>query len=217
MRSEDPEAQATAHQLVHCVLDADQDGLTETLETVAAHPADELRTYVREIVAELINVATTAVRESAGPLRDRAAFAIDLRDDENDQVTIDDLEPPVRATIRAMLADLNDSPDDAAFQLDLAVRGVGESAGLETGLDTVRRALTMTVGLLNWSEQTEPLEGIMSTEPTADEIDLLEQQLAVTDEDTEDAEGTVDEIGEADPADVQEQRRAVPDDEDETR
>ncbi len=149
MRSEDPEAQATAHQLVHCVLEADPVGLTETLETVAAHPDGELRPYVREIVAELINVATTAVRHSVGPLRDRAAFAIDLRDDDNDRVGIDDLEPPVRATIRAMLAELNGSPDDASFQLDLAVRGVDH----RTGLDTVRRALTMTIGLLHWSEQ----------------------------------------------------------------
>ena len=206
MHSEDPEAQATAHQLVHCVLEADPDGLTETLETVAAHPADDVRPYVREIVAELINVATTAVRDSAGPLRDRAAFAIDLRDDENDRVGIDDLEPPVRATIRAMLADLNGSPDDAAFQLDLAVRGVDR----RTGLDTVRRALTMTVGLLHWTEQPELLEGVMDLEPTADEADVLEQRFAVT-EDEDGGLGAIDETAEADPADVRDQQRAVPD------
>lgn len=205
MHSEDPEAQATAHQLVHCVLEADPDGLTETLETVAAHPADDVRPYIREIVAELINVATTAVRDSAGPLRDRAAFAIDLRDDENDRVGIDDLEPPVRATIRAMLADLNGSPDDAAFQLDLAVRGVDR----RTGLDTVRRALTMTVGLLHWTEQPELLEGAMDLEPTADEADVLEQRFAVT-EDEDGGSPAIDETTEADPADVRDQRLAVP-------
>ncbi|MGB3441040.1 MAG: hypothetical protein WBA97_20000 [Actinophytocola sp.] len=216
MRSDDPEAQATAHQLVHCVLDADQTGLTETLETVAAHQADELRAYVREIVAELINVATSAVRDSAGPLRDRAAFAIDLRDDDNDQVGIDDLDPPVRATIRAMLADLNNCQEDASFQLDLAVREVGTSTGIETGLDTVRRALTMTIGLLHWSEQSEPLEGIVDPEPTADEVDLLEQQLAVTAEDEDDAvTAQADDTLEADPEDVREQQRAVPDNDDE--
>lgn len=208
MRSDDPEAQATAHQLVHCVLDADQVGLTETLETVAAHPADDLRPYVREIVAELINVATSAVRVSAGPLRDRAAFAIDLRDDGNDHVGIDDLEPPVRATIRAMLADLNDSPEDAAFQLDLAVQGVGRSTGIETGLDTVRRALTMTIGLLHWSEQTEPLEGVMDLEPTADDADLFERELGLLDD--EDIDGPLTESTEANPADVQEQHRTLP-------
>ncbi len=207
MRSEDLEAQATAHQLVHCVLEADPVGLTETLETVAAHPAGELRPYVREVVAELINVATTAVRDSAGPLRDRAAFAIDLRDDDNVRVGIDDLEPPVRATIRAMLAELNGSPDDASFQLDLAVRGVDRLSGL----DTVRRALTMTIGLLHWSEQPERLEAAM-VEPTADEADLLEQQLAVTDEEP-DLE-PMGETTEADPADVQEQQRIVPDEDD---
>ena len=216
MRSEDPEAQATAHQLVHCVLDADQTGLTETLESVAEHPADELHTYIRDIVAELINVATTAVRDCAGPMRDRAAFAIDLRDDDNDRVGIDDLDPPVRATVRAMLADLNDSPEDASFQLELAVRGVGASTGLETGLDTVRRVLTMTIGLLHWSEQSEPLEAVMDPEPTANEADLLEQRLTVTDEDGDTPE-PIGETNEADPTDVREQQRPVPENEDDER
>lgn len=208
MRSDDPEAQATAHQLVHCVIEADSDGLTETLETVVDHPADELRPYVREVVAELINVATAAVRNNAGPFPQQAAFAVDLRDDENDRVGIDELDPPVRATIRAMLAELNGSPDDASFQLDLAVRGVDR----RTGLDTVRRALTMTIGLLHWSERSEGLEEVMNPEPAADEADLMEQQLDLLPEETDD----LDAVGttEADPADVQEQHREVPEDED---
>jgi hypothetical protein len=207
MRSEDHEAQATAHQLVHCVLEADSDGLTETLETVVDQPTDELRPYVREVVAELINVATAAVRHSTGRIHD-AAFAVDLRDDANDRVGIDELDPPVRATIRAMLAELNGSPDDASFQLDLAVRGVDR----RTGLDTVRRALTMTIGLLHWSEQSEVLEEVM--DPTANEADMLEQQLEVL-PDEDDRAVTVDETVEADPADVLEQRRAVPPEDDE--
>jgi hypothetical protein len=211
MRSEDPEAQATAHQLVHCVLDADSDGLTETLETVV-DPVHELRPYVREVVAELINVATSAVRASvsrAGPLPGNAAYAVDLRDDADDRVGIDELEPPVRATIRAMLAELNGSPDDASFQLDLAVRGVDR----RTGLDTVRRALTMTIGLLHWSKQ-----GTM--DPTTNEADLVEQRLDAVpdpeyfDTDADHDPGLVDDIAEADPADVQEQQRAVPEDDD---
>ena len=209
MRSDDPEAQATAHQLVHCVLEADSDGLTETLETVVDHPTDELRPYVREVVAELINVATAAVRTNAGPFPQQAAFAVDLRDDDNDRVGIDELDPPVRATIRAMLAELNGSPDDASFQLDLAMRGVDR----RTGLDTVRRALTMTVGLLHWSERSEGLEGVMNPEPAADEADLLEQQLDVLPDDDYDLDAEADTM-EADPADVREQQRAVPEDED---
>lgn len=210
MRTDDPEAQATAHQLVHCVLEADPVGLTQTLESVACQPEDGLRPYVREIVAELINVATAAVRDTAGPLRERAAFAIDLRDDDNDRVVIDDLEPPVRATIRALLAELNGSPDDASFQLDLAMRGVDQ----RSGLDTVRRVLTMTIGLLHWSEQPERLEAAM-VEPAADDADRLEQELAVLDEEPEPE--PMSETTEADPADVQEQRRAVPDNEDDDR
>jgi hypothetical protein len=210
MRNEDPEAQATAHQLVHCVLEADSDGLTETLETVVDHPADELRPYVREVVAELINVATAAVRHTTGPLQGKAAFAVDLRDDANDQVAIDELEPPVRATIRAMLAELNGSPDDASFQLDLAVRGVDR----RTGLDTVRRALTMTIGLLHWSEQSDLPEGFMDPELTANEADLLEQRAGIEDEELYDL-GPVETVTEANPADVHEQHLAVPEDDDE--
>jgi hypothetical protein len=212
MRSEDHEAQATAHQLVHCVLEADSDGLTETLDTVVDHPVSELRTYVREVVAELINVATAAVRNSAGQFFGSAAFAVDLRDDANDRVGIDELDPPVRATIRAMLADLNDAPDDASFQLDLAVRGVDR----RTGLDTVRRALTMTIGLLHWSEQSEErLEAAMDPELTANDADLLEQQLsAVQDEDFEDPE-LRDDVIEADPADVRDQHTPIPTEDDE--
>ena len=213
MRSEDHQAQVTAHQLVHCVLEADSDGLTETLETVVDQPADELRPYVREVVAELINVATTAVRGSTGQLFHNAAFAVDLRDDANDRVGIDELDPPVRATIRAMLAELNGSPDDASFQLDLAVRGIDR----RTGLDTVRRALTMTIGLLHWSEQPERLEAVMDPELSANEADLLEQQLDVLPEEDDDYR-PIDDTVEADPADVQEQQRPVPaEDDDEER
>lgn len=228
MWTQDPEAQATAHQLVHCVLEADPDGLTETLDTVVDQPADELRPYVREVVAELINVATAAIRGYAAPAG-KVAFAVDLRDDEDERVAIDELTPPVRATIRAMLAELNGSPDDALFQLDLAVRGVDR----RSGLDTVRRALTMTIGLLHWSEQSEQLEGVMNMEPTANEADVLEQQLDALDSaDSEDigdganagdlgdtgragAPGNAAETFEANPADVAEQHQAVPDEDDE--
>jgi hypothetical protein len=210
MHSEDHEAQATAHQLVHCVLEADSEGLTETLETVVDQPVDELKPYVREVVAELINVATTAVRGSTAQMFGNAAFAVDLRDDANDRVAIDELDPPVRATIRAMLAELNGSPDDASFQLDLAVRGIDR----RNGLDTVRRALTMTIGLLHWSEQPEQVEAVMDPETTADEADLLEQRLDVL-PDEDDTPRPVDYPIEADPADFHEQQRPVPRDEDE--
>ncbi len=52
-------------------------------------------------------------------------------------------------------------------------------------------------------------------EPTANEADLFEQQLGLTDEEP-DLE-PMDETTEADPADVQEQQRAVPETEDDER
>jgi hypothetical protein len=145
MRSDGSTAQVTAHRLVHCVLDSDSDGLTTALETVVER-GEDLRPYVRDVVAELIQVGATAVRDTVGP-GEEPAFAVDLRDGTNEAVSIDELEPQVRATIRALLADLNGCPADAEFQLDLAVRQLDPL----TGLETVRRALTMTVALLQWS------------------------------------------------------------------
>jgi hypothetical protein len=145
MRSDGSTAQVTAHRLVHCVLDSDSDGLTSALETVVDQ-GDQLKPYVREVVAELIQVGARAVRENVGE-DEEPAFAVDLRDGTDDSVSIDELQPQVRATIRALLADLNGCPDDAQFQLDLAVRQLDPL----TGLETVRRALTMTVALLQWT------------------------------------------------------------------
>ena len=146
MRSDGSTAQVTAHRLVHCVLDSDSDGLTNALETVVDQQEDGLKPYVRGVVAELIQVGANAVRDSVGP-DEQPAFAVDLRDGTNDTVAIDELEPQVRATIRALLADLNGCPEDAQIQLDLAVRQLDPL----TGLETVRRALTMTIALLQWS------------------------------------------------------------------
>ncbi|GAB3467977.1 hypothetical protein [Actinophytocola sediminis] len=139
-------AQATAHRLVHCVLDSDADGLSKALETVADQ-GEQLRPYVRDVVAELIQVAATAVRDTAGTASGEIAFAVDLRGEDDTQLSVDELAPPVRATVRALLADLNGNQEDAAFQLDLVVRKLDPL----TGLDTVRRALTMTVALLQWT------------------------------------------------------------------
>lgn len=145
MRSEQT-AQATAHRLVHCVLDSDSDGLTDALETVVVQ-GERLAGYVREVVAELLHVAATSVRDTMSPATATTAFTVDLRDDSGDPVAIDELVPQARATVRALLADLNGSPEDARFQLDLAVRELDPL----TGLDTVRRALTMTVALIRWT------------------------------------------------------------------
>ncbi len=143
-------AHLTAHRMVHCVLDGDEDGLGRELETVVDRKGDDLREYVRAVVAELIRVATTAVRFSIGSdPNERTAYTIDLRDGMDDEVSIDELDPPARATIRAMLAELNGSAEDASIQLDLAVQTIDPL----TGLETVRRALTMTVGVLSWSQE----------------------------------------------------------------
>jgi len=91
MRSDGVTGQATAHRLVHCVLDSDPDGLTNALETVVEQ-GDQLKSYVRDVFAELVQVGASAVRHTVGP-DENPAFAVDLRDGTDDSVTIDELEP----------------------------------------------------------------------------------------------------------------------------
>lgn len=57
------------------------------------------------------------------PDADSGMFAVDLRRPDGSEVDIDALDPPVRATIRALLAHVNGYPEDAADQIALAVAG----------------------------------------------------------------------------------------------
>jgi len=81
---------------------------------------------------------------------DDVTYALDLRDDEEFTVPIDELTPPLRATVRALLAELNGHTADAEYQLELAL----SERSLTTTLDVVVHALLWTIGLLEWCEAT---------------------------------------------------------------
>jgi hypothetical protein len=51
-----------------------------------------------------------------------SAFGVHLADEDGEEVSIDDIVPPIRAGIRALLADVNGDRETAEFQLDLAFR-----------------------------------------------------------------------------------------------
>ena len=150
MRDECPLVQirARARALVAMARDGDTTGLVEALDPLTSEQAaGGPSTY--QVVGELISAAVQMVSLRAGDMPAQTLFAVDIRDDTDNAVAIDHLEPPLRATIRALLAELNGHPDDARFQLELALRDID----LESTLEVVVHALLWTIGMLEWCEQ----------------------------------------------------------------
>ena len=102
----------------------------------------------RMIVGQLVSAAAEMMLTRVGGSPEDVTYAVDLRDDDEFAIPIDELEPPLRATVRALLAELNGLPEEADFQLDLALR----EQTAPTTLDVVVHSLLWTIGLLEWCE-----------------------------------------------------------------
>ncbi|MGW5050281.1 hypothetical protein [Actinokineospora sp. NPDC004072] len=103
---------------------------------------DRLRAVIRELVA-----ATATMLLHRGGDNPDHLYLLDLRDANGDEVPIDALTPPVRALVRAVLADLNGRPEDVDLQLELSLRDEGGDP-----LSVLVLALLWTVGSLEWCE-----------------------------------------------------------------
>ncbi|WP_156758145.1 hypothetical protein [Actinokineospora pegani] len=106
---------------------------------------DRLAAVLRELVTA---TADMMLCRAETPLADKA-FVLDLRDEEGEPVVVDDLDPPVRALVRALLAELNGRPEDAEFQLELALR---DDPRFDP-VDVLVLCLLWTVGSIEWCEQ----------------------------------------------------------------
>jgi hypothetical protein len=149
MKDECPLVQirARARALVTMARDGDTAGLVEALDQLIVEQVDG-GPGPHQIVGELISAAVQMVSMRAGATPAQTLFAVDIRDDGDHAVAIDHLDPPLRATIRALLAELNGHPDDARFQLELALRDID----MEATLEVVVHALLWTIGMLEWCE-----------------------------------------------------------------
>nr|WP_157529448.1 hypothetical protein [Kibdelosporangium sp. MJ126-NF4]CTQ96809.1 hypothetical protein [Kibdelosporangium sp. MJ126-NF4] len=150
MRDECPHAKirVRARALVVMARDGDTTGLVDALDRLLTEQACG-GPGPHQIVGELISAAVQMVELRAGEVPAHTLFAVDIRDDTDHAVAIDHLDPPLRATIRALLAELNGHPDDARFQLELALRDID----LESTLEVVVHALLWTIGMLEWCEE----------------------------------------------------------------
>ncbi|ONI79497.1 hypothetical protein ALI144C_27270 [Actinosynnema sp. ALI-1.44] len=150
MRDECPLVQirARARALVAMARDGDTTGLVDALDRLLAE-REAGGPGPHQVVGELITAAVEMVGLRAGDVPAHTLFAVDIRDDTDNAVAIDHLDPPLRATIRALLAELNGHPDDTRFQLELALRDID----LEATLEVVVHALLWTIGMLEWCEE----------------------------------------------------------------
>jgi hypothetical protein len=110
----------------------------DTTEGSAARCATEL----------LVHAAADMLRALAERDGRERSFAVRLTDEETD-ISIDDVDPPVRATIRALLAEANGDRDSAEIQLDLAFLSNDGAVTTTVAL----QALVWAVGLANTCEE----------------------------------------------------------------
>jgi hypothetical protein len=83
--------------------------------------------------------AEMTAAQSLAPL-DKVAYRLSISTVDGAPVVVDQLDPPVRAVLRAILAQLHHSPADAREQVDLATA----TAAGNGGIDAVMHALLWT-------------------------------------------------------------------------
>ena len=149
------DARETVGRLVNLARDGEVDAVVGSLSLLSySDPVQRRR--LRQILATLIEATSTLLLRHAEPAPDSGMFAVDLRRPDGSDVDIDSLDPPVRATIRALLAYVNGSPEDGAAQIDLAVaggvRGTAEAVvlALRWAVNAVESCTESGVPLPDW-------------------------------------------------------------------
>jgi hypothetical protein len=138
-------ARATVGHLVSLTRAGEVDAVVGALTMLSY--AGGRRERLRHILGALIEATGAMLLGKAGELRYSGTFGADLRRADESIVDIDALDPPVRATIRALLAEINEHPEDAEDQLDLAVAGEAQAT-----VEAVALALQWTVDAMESCE-----------------------------------------------------------------
>lgn len=102
------------------------------------------REWLRAALDELVTASADLVIASCSP-ESGDVYELDLRDDQESTVDIDRIDPPLRATMRALLARVNGQPAAAGEQIELVLEG-----GLPDAVDCVLTLLGWTGNLRDW-------------------------------------------------------------------
>jgi hypothetical protein len=102
------------------------------------------------IACELIAALSQMMLTAAGPEQEDVdrTYGLELTGDDDDQLDIDQTSPPIRAAVRALLAELNGHADETRFQVDLALREISFKATIEV----LAHIVLWTIGMLEWCD-----------------------------------------------------------------
>jgi hypothetical protein len=151
-------ARTTARLLVNLARIGDLDGVSRVVRLLTDPECPQLE-RLRQVLTELLSAAAAMVVRQTGGLGPETAIVLDLRRADGSTVDIDELRPEVRAVVRALLAEVNEHPEDTADQVTFALDG--EPVGLVDGVTLV---LLWTVSAMNWCEEhDEPAPGWLAT------------------------------------------------------
>ena len=130
----------TAGRLVALVRDGELDAVTGSLNLLSLAGGHRLRL----ILNALIDASASMLISKASTMGVRGTFTADIRQNDESMIDIDRVDPPVRATIRALLAAVNGCPQDAAEQVTLAVAG-----GQRATVQVITLAIRWTINAMD--------------------------------------------------------------------
>jgi hypothetical protein len=130
------DVQHLADRLVGVVAKQDYETLAELVPRVVGRQSPERRLFP-PLLTELAIEAARRIRALAGPVDAEDLFTVGLDAEDDNGVSVDELAPPLRATLRAVLAELNDDRKNTLLQLDFAARDPDPLGRLEALLHLV--------------------------------------------------------------------------------
>jgi hypothetical protein len=138
-----------ARQLVEYMRRNNDESMVLELARLTADRANggrEAYSVACELVAALARMMFIAAGPQSGG--DDQTYGLELTNDDDQEITIDEASPPVRAAVRALLAELNEHHEDAEFQVELALR----EATFNATIEVYAHILLWTVGMLDWCD-----------------------------------------------------------------
>lgn len=130
MSSAEADVRGLAERMVTVVRGADFETLAVQLASVVGARAPR-RHLFEPLLAELVAIVVRGLEARTGTPRCAGMFTVELRNADDEPVGIDEIDPALRAALRAVLAELNDDPDNARFQTELVAADPDPTARLD--------------------------------------------------------------------------------------
>ncbi|ALG09028.1 hypothetical protein [Kibdelosporangium phytohabitans] len=144
----DSNPRSRIRHLVGVMRAGDDESLVLEMARLTADRADDGRES-HVIVSELISALATMMLTASGTSEEDNVYGLELTGDDDSLLDIDETSPPVRAAVRALLAQLNTHTDEARFQVELAL----QDTGLKATIEVLAHVLLWTIGMIDWCDE----------------------------------------------------------------